>query len=115
MRKPKLANEWLLWFFGSKDIGVAHTLSRTFFWSQNILWKEDLLGHHVTVFLGEKDSVINAPKVRRYLEGVEEHDTGKEPEQNGAKDPEKACRSNMSAAAWGWYGALILTTDRSST
>lgn len=69
---------------------MAHTLSRTFFWSQNILWKEDLLGHHATVFLCEKDSVINAPKVRAYLEDEEEHDTSKEPEQNAAKDPEKS-------------------------
>lgn len=49
------------------DIGVAHTLSRTFFWSENVIWKEDLLKHRCTVFLAEKDSIINAGKVRRYL------------------------------------------------
>ena len=49
-------------------MGVAHTLSRTFFWSQNILWKEDLLKHDATVFLSGKDSIISAPKVRVYLE-----------------------------------------------
>jgi hypothetical protein len=67
-RRPKFANEWLLWYFGSKDMGVAHTLSRTFFWSENILWKEDIVGRHVTVFLGGKDSIINAPLVRAYLQ-----------------------------------------------
>ncbi|OQV08777.1 hypothetical protein CLAIMM_13000 [Cladophialophora immunda] len=68
VRKPKLANEWLLWYFGSKDMGVAHTLSRTFFWSENILWKNDLLSHHATVFLVGKDSIINAPLVYEYLQ-----------------------------------------------
>lgn len=51
---------------------MAHTLSRTFFWSENILWKEDLFVHHATIFLSGKDSIINASRVRRYLEDVEE-------------------------------------------
>lgn len=49
-------------------MGVAHTLSRTFFWSENILWKEDLSGHHATVYLSGKDSIINTPQVRAYLQ-----------------------------------------------
>ena len=68
IRKPRLAREWLLWYFGSKDMGVAHTLARTFFWSENILWKEDLRGHRTTVFLSGKDSIINAKQVRAYLQ-----------------------------------------------
>ncbi|KAI1616922.1 hypothetical protein EDD36DRAFT_484606 [Exophiala viscosa] len=70
VRRPKLANEWLLWYFGSKDMGVAHTLSRTFFWSENILWKNDLRNHHATVFLAGKDSIINAPLVYEYLQAT---------------------------------------------
>jgi hypothetical protein len=27
VRRPKLANEWLLWDFGSKDMRLAHTFS----------------------------------------------------------------------------------------
>jgi hypothetical protein len=49
-------------------MGVAHTLSRTFFWSENILWKEDLSEHNATIFLGGKDSIINTLLVRTYLE-----------------------------------------------
>ena len=49
-------------------MGVAHTLSRAFFWSENILWKEELTKHHATVFLSAKDSIINAPSVRTYLQ-----------------------------------------------
>ena len=67
VRKPKLASEWLLWYFGSKDIGVAHTLARTFFWSENILWKEDLRGYKATVYLGGRDAIINAAQIRDYL------------------------------------------------
>jgi hypothetical protein len=75
-----------LWYFGSKDIGVAHTLSRTFFWSENILWKEDLFFHHTTVFLSGKDSIINAPEVRTYLEDMEKHDREKDSEQDEARN-----------------------------
>lgn len=56
-------------------MGVAHTLSRQFFWSENILWKEDLIKHQATVFLCEKDSIINAPQVCAYLQGIEEQQT----------------------------------------
>ena len=68
-RQPVRANEYLLWYFGSKDMGVAHTLSRRFFWSENILWKHDLEGHLVTVVLCGKDSIIDTEAVGRYLKG----------------------------------------------
>ncbi|EXJ94686.1 hypothetical protein A1O1_03083 [Capronia coronata CBS 617.96] len=83
VRAPKHANEWLVWYFGSKDMGVAHTLSRTFFWSQNILWKDDLFAHRATVFLSAKDSIINAPQVRRYLQAMEEEEEEEEKQEKG--------------------------------
>ena len=49
-------------------MGTAHTLSRTFFWSENILWKQDLACHRAIVFLGSNDSVINTAQVREYLQ-----------------------------------------------
>jgi hypothetical protein len=49
-------------------MGVAHTLSRTFFWAENILWKEDILNHRCIVFLGEQDSIINASNVLSYIQ-----------------------------------------------
>ncbi|KAK9428104.1 hypothetical protein V1505DRAFT_316403 [Lipomyces doorenjongii] len=66
-RKPKSANEWLLWYFGSMDMGVAHTLGRRFFWSENILWNEDLCDRHATIFLAEKDNIVHTEQVRAYL------------------------------------------------
>ncbi|KAI9836584.1 MAG: hypothetical protein M1819_001216 [Sarea resinae] len=71
-RQPSHANEYLLWYFGSKDIGVAHTLARRFFWTENIMWKEDLGlegddGRKVTVAFSGRDIVIDANNVGRYL------------------------------------------------
>lgn len=70
-------------------MGVAHTLSRTFFWSENILWKEDLFEHHTTVFLAGKDSIINASLVRAYLQGAGEHQTSKNPNRSEANTAEE--------------------------
>jgi hypothetical protein len=41
-RRPARANECQLWYFGSKNIGVAHTLARRFSWIDNIIWKETI-------------------------------------------------------------------------
>jgi len=65
------AKELILWYFGSKDIGVAHTLSRRFFWSENILWKEELGVNDgqrtAIVVLSGNDDIVNAQAVRQYL------------------------------------------------
>jgi len=66
-REPKSANEWELWYFASMDMGVAHTLSRGFFWLENILWKEDLGGRDMTVFLAGKDIIVSTKDVAEYL------------------------------------------------
>jgi hypothetical protein len=82
-----------VWYFGSKDMGVAHTLSRQFFWSENILWKEDLIERHATVFLGEKDSIINAPLVRAYLQagvGEEQQNSKNTGRRNEAREANPA-------------------------
>jgi pimeloyl-ACP methyl ester carboxylesterase len=42
MRPPVRAQEWELWWFGSKDPQVAHTLGRHFFWSECVLWRDDI-------------------------------------------------------------------------
>ncbi|KFY03303.1 hypothetical protein O988_01574, partial [Pseudogymnoascus sp. VKM F-3808] len=74
-RQPVRANEYMLWYFGSKDMGVAHSLARGFFWSQNIVWKEDLgvegengvEGRDVTVVLSGRDLILDTEAVRQYL------------------------------------------------
>ncbi len=66
-RKPKEANELQLYYFASMDLGVAHTLGRRFFWSENALWKRDINGHRVTVTMAGKDLIVNTEAVGRYL------------------------------------------------
>ncbi|KAK7177821.1 alpha beta hydrolase fold family [Paraphaeosphaeria sporulosa] len=66
-RKPIRANEHQLHYFASKDMGVSHTLFRRFFWSENILWKEDIGNHRVTVVLGGKDLIVDTEIVKAYL------------------------------------------------
>jgi len=66
-RRPGSAAEHQLWYFASMDIGVAHTLARHFFWSENVLWKEDLGGRNVTVSLAGRDLIVNTEAVGRYL------------------------------------------------
>lgn len=50
-------------------MGVAHTLSRCFFWNENILWKEDLTDRKVTVVLCGRDLIVDTKTVRAYLAG----------------------------------------------
>jgi len=66
-RKPRRANEHQLYYFASMDMGVSHTLSRHFFWSENILWKEDLDGRNVTVSLSGKDLIVDTESVGKYM------------------------------------------------
>lgn len=71
-RTPKSANEWQLWYFASRDPDIARTLNRHFFWSECIMWKEDLVGKKFAVVLSEKDQILDAKAVRQYLTNAEE-------------------------------------------
>jgi hypothetical protein len=48
-------------------MGVAHTLFRTFFWSENILWKQEIADKRVSIFLGGRDQIIDTKQVGMYL------------------------------------------------
>ncbi|KAG8740381.1 hypothetical protein FRC10_004390 [Ceratobasidium sp. 414] len=77
-RPPRQANEHELYYFACTDPGVAHALSRHFFWTQNILWKEDLalVGladqsvPRVAVVLSGNDIIVNTHAVWAYLTGL---------------------------------------------
>jgi pimeloyl-ACP methyl ester carboxylesterase len=71
-RKPRQANEIQLWYFASRDADVSRTLSRYFFWSENVLWKEELEGKKTTVVLSGEDQILPAEQIRKYLTGEEE-------------------------------------------
>ena len=68
-RKPRTAAEWQLWYFASMDLGVSRALGRYFFWSENIVWKEDLKldKRRVTVSLAGRDLIVDTEAVGRYL------------------------------------------------
>jgi pimeloyl-ACP methyl ester carboxylesterase len=71
-RKPREANEWQLWFFASRDPDVSRTLSRHFFWSENVMWKEELRGKKTAVVLSGADQIVPTGQVWKYLTGEEE-------------------------------------------
>ena len=66
-RPPRQANEHQLHYFASMDMFVSHTLSRHFFWAENVLWKEDLEGRDVTVALSGRDIIVPTVAVKEYL------------------------------------------------
>jgi hypothetical protein len=66
-------------------MGISHTLSRHFFWRDNILWKEDLEGRKVGVVLSGEDQIVDAREVWKYLTGQ------KDKEPNGLWEDEKVC------------------------
>lgn len=70
-RKPRGANEHQLYYFACTDMMVAHALARHFFWSQNILWKDDVRGRDVTISLGGRDLIVDTETVGKYLAGVD--------------------------------------------
>jgi hypothetical protein len=53
-------------------MGASHTLFRRFFWTDNILWKEDIQGHRVTVVLGGRDVIIDTKVIGVYLTGSDD-------------------------------------------
>jgi pimeloyl-ACP methyl ester carboxylesterase len=66
-RTPKRANEHQLYYFASMDMGVSHSLSRCFFWSENVLWKRDIGDRPITVSLAERDLIVDTAAVGAYL------------------------------------------------
>lgn len=79
-RKPQLANEHQLYYFASMDMGVSHSLSRCFFWSENVLWKQDIGERAITVSLAERDLIVNTKAVRNYLATCNEEKSARKEE-----------------------------------
>lgn len=75
-RKPARANEHQLYYFASTDMSVAHTLSRHFFWSENILWKDEIKQRRVTAVLSGRDIIVDPESVGRYLSGTRPDEGG---------------------------------------
>jgi len=65
-REPADPTQLLINYFLAKELYIAHSLSRNFFWEQNLLWPEELQGPTLVVLCG-RDSIVPAHSVRRYL------------------------------------------------
>ena len=50
----------------------SRAMSRHFFWTENVPWKEELEGKHVCVVLSGDDQIVDVGEVRQYLTGEEE-------------------------------------------
>ena len=57
----------MLYYFASQDAMVSHTIARRFFWSEYILWKEDVENLPLTVTLSGQDIIVPAHPVWQYL------------------------------------------------
>ncbi|KAH9931897.1 uncharacterized protein B0H18DRAFT_988515, partial [Fomitopsis serialis] len=62
-REPRSAAEWQLWYLASRDPDISRALSRHFFWTENVLWKEDLEGCETAVVLCGQDQIVDAREV----------------------------------------------------
>lgn len=71
-RHPHKASEWQLHYFASTDMGAAHSITRRFDWSVNVLWREELKGRTVTVVLASEDIILDTRAVQKYLAEDEE-------------------------------------------
>ncbi|THU86288.1 hypothetical protein K435DRAFT_369326 [Dendrothele bispora CBS 962.96] len=113
------ANEWQLWYFASRDPDVAYELHRGFWWTENVLWKEDLVGGggqssgkesdndersqgeeprapRIAVILSEKDQIVPSERVWEYLTSTTSIGTTSECVAVGVKEPNPSTRSKES-------------------
>ncbi|GAA5925007.1 uncharacterized protein JCM15063_005790 [Sporobolomyces koalae] len=70
--KPKTPIEYLMRYFVSRELGIAVMLSRTFEWTSNLLFPCEIPNvsdpSKSAVFLASNDSILNAERVKTYLE-----------------------------------------------
>lgn len=73
-RSPRKASEHQLHYFACTDMGVAHAITRRFMWTENALWKEDIVGRRVTVVLAGEDIIVDTQSLGKYLADKDEDD-----------------------------------------
>jgi hypothetical protein len=107
-RKPRRANEHMLYYFSSTDMCVANTIARHLFWAQNILWKEEIMDRNVTVSLAGRDMVTNPQAIARYLtderNGLDAFDVG--------DDEDVLDEGNRRERGWRGEGLDVLWYER---
>lgn len=66
-RQPRTPLELFIQYFAARELFIAHSLSRNFFWFENILWAEQLGDTPTLVVLSGQDAIVPAHSVLRYL------------------------------------------------
>jgi len=67
-RLPSTVVEWVIYLAAAKEITIAHTLYRNFWWYNNIIFLEDIPAHiGVIVGLSGSDEVNNATTLMEYV------------------------------------------------
>ncbi|WWD20201.1 hypothetical protein CI109_104677 [Kwoniella shandongensis] len=71
-RRPATALELLLYYFIACEVGIANYIQRNFDWTENTLFFDEIPNAtdptKTAFFLGGHDIIIDASRVRRYLE-----------------------------------------------
>lgn len=74
-RKPRKAIELALYYFVASEVGIANYIQRHFNWRDNTLFIEEVPNARdatrTAVFLGGKDVIVDAQRVRTYLKRSE--------------------------------------------
>lgn len=72
-RTPSTPLELALHYLIASEIGIAHYIQRHFDWADNTLFLQDIAGikeqGRFHVFLGGRDIIVDAARVRRHLQG----------------------------------------------
>ncbi|PRP84928.1 hypothetical protein PROFUN_07582 [Planoprotostelium fungivorum] len=104
-RQPKEANEWMLWWFASREAGIAWSLSRFFFWSENILWPDQIpCPERSAIILAEKDAIVPASHVWNYLS------SDGPPQHESSQHTTISRYGNKMTWLWGYDHATVLLT-----
>lgn len=74
-RQPRKAIELALYYFVASEVGIANYIQRHFNWCDNTLFVEEIPNAREATksafFLGGRDIIVDAERVRRYLERSE--------------------------------------------
>ena len=71
-RLPRKASEWQLHYFISTEMCVAHSITRRFDWSKNVLWKDEMRGRTIMIALAGEDIIMDTFALQDYLSGDDE-------------------------------------------
>lgn len=67
VKSPRSASERQLHYFACTDMGAAHAVTRSFVWTDNVLWKHEMTNRKFVLVLSGKDIILDAERCRKYL------------------------------------------------